>query len=352
MAPRRERQADRAGATAPVSGGQDMADVNFDEFTRARQAGQRPGQRDAAPARGRSMTNLVGAIASVALLGGAVFWGYQIAERKVNGIPVLKAEAGPMRVAPDNPGGEVTEHQGLSVNDVAAIGIATPLPDEIVLAPRPAELAVEDLPGLAPEPPTALVPPQVDTPPAQPLTVGRAAADPAQGAIAPAAPVATVTAQAIAMAEELAQGAAPLSDLGIEGALSEAMADAPVVPGGLGKSLVPQRRPAAIAARAPQVPVISQPAAQLAPEALPTGARVVQFGVFDSAEAADARWNALSSNYGELMVGKLRVIQTAESGGRTFYRLRAAGFADEADARRFCSALSAEGTECIPVEIR
>ena len=38
------------------------------------------------------------------------------------------------------------------------------------------------------------------------------------------------------------------------------------------------------------------------------------------------------------MVGKLRVIQTAESGGRTFYRLRAAGFADEADARRFCSA--------------
>lgn len=352
MAPRRELQADRADAAAPVSGGQDMADVNFDEFTRARQSGQRPGQRQAAPARGRSMTNLVGAIASVALLGGAVFWGYQIAERKVNGIPVLKAEAGPMRVAPDNPGGEVTEHQGLSVNDVAAIGIATPLPDEIVLAPRPAELAVEDLPGLAPEPPTALVPPQVDTPPAQPLTVGRAAADPAQGAIAPAAPVATVTAQAIAMAEELAQGAAPLSDLGIEGALSEAMADAPVVPGGLGTSLMPQRRPAAIAARAPLAPVAAAPAAQPAVEVLPTGVRVVQFGVFDSAEAADSRWKDLATTYGELMSGKLRVVQTAESGGRTFYRLRAAGFADEADARRFCSALSAEGTECIPVEIR
>ena len=45
-------------------------------------------------------------------------------------------------------------------------------------------------------------------------------------------------------------------------------------------------------------------------------------------------------------------IESWQDGSRTFYRLRAAGSADEADARRFCSALSAEGTECIPVEIR
>ena len=44
-------------------------------------------------------------------------------------------------------------------------------------------------------------------------------------------------------------------------------------------------------------------------------------------------------------IGKLpwqstRVIQKAESGGRTFYRLRAPGFNDIAEARRFCSAVS------------
>jgi hypothetical protein len=46
------------------------------------------------------------------------------------------------------------------------------------------------------------------------------------------------------------------------------------------------------------------------------------------------------------------VIQSAESGGRTFYRLRAEGFADEDDARRFCAAITAEGPDCIPVAVR
>ncbi len=49
---------------------------------------------------------------------------------------------------------------------------------------------------------------------------------------------------------------------------------------------------------------------------------------------------------------KSRVVQTAQSGGRTFYRLRASGFADEGEARRFCSALLAEDTACIPVALR
>jgi len=46
------------------------------------------------------------------------------------------------------------------------------------------------------------------------------------------------------------------------------------------------------------------------------------------------------------------VIQRAESGGRIFYRLRAMGFDDLSDARRFCSAFIAENTECIPVVTR
>jgi len=45
-------------------------------------------------------------------------------------------------------------------------------------------------------------------------------------------------------------------------------------------------------------------------------------------------------------------VQSAVSGGRTFYSLRAAGFADISDARRFCAALSAEKADCIPVVAR
>ena len=46
------------------------------------------------------------------------------------------------------------------------------------------------------------------------------------------------------------------------------------------------------------------------------------------------------------------VLQPAESGGRTFYRLRAHGFDDEDDARRFCSAFVAQNATCIPVPQR
>jgi hypothetical protein len=53
-----------------------------------------------------------------------------------------------------------------------------------------------------------------------------------------------------------------------------------------------------------------------------------------------------------LLTGKTRIVQAAQSGGRTFYRLRAMGFADEADSRRFCSALVAERAACIPVAVR
>jgi len=67
---------------------------------------------------------------------------------------------------------------------------------------------------------------------------------------------------------------------------------------------------------------------------------------------ARQEWDRLSDRFGEYLEDKNRVIQKAQSGGRTFYRLRALGFADLSDARRFCSALVAEKAECIPVVTR
>ena len=52
------------------------------------------------------------------------------------------------------------------------------------------------------------------------------------------------------------------------------------------------------------------------------------------------------------MEGKRRVIQEASRGGRTFYRLRAMGFEDLSDARRFCAVLLADNADCIPVTTR
>ena len=69
-------------------------------------------------------------------------------------------------------------------------------------------------------------------------------------------------------------------------------------------------------------------------------------------DIARAEWDQLSQRFADYMGGKARVIQEAESGGRTFYRLRAMGFDDINDARRFCSVLVAENADCIPVTTR
>ena len=88
------------------------------------------------------------------------------------------------------------------------------------------------------------------------------------------------------------------------------------------------------------------------PATLPLGTRLAQLGAYDSPEVARAEWDRLNGKFGDYMDGKKRVIQKASSGGRTFYRLRAMGFDDLSDARRFCSALVAENADCIPVTTR
>ena len=75
-------------------------------------------------------------------------------------------------------------------------------------------------------------------------------------------------------------------------------------------------------------------------------------GAFDSEEVAREQWDEMSRRFDDFMRDKKRIIQKATSGGRVFYRLRAMGFEDIADARRFCSALVAQNADCIPVVTR
>ncbi|MBL8560962.1 MAG: SPOR domain-containing protein [Gemmobacter sp.] len=328
-----------------------MAELNYDRYAAAGYDGH------AAAPRRRSFVTMAGGIMSLGLALGAGWWGYKIAVRNVVGIPVIKAMEGPMRVAPENPGGAVTAHQGLSVNDVAAVGAATPLPEEIILAPRAVDLAEEDAPGLAPQPPAALLAPVPQEPAALPE---QAAADlplDPLTTVAPlgASPEISATADVLALADSLAAGAAPLSEAP---SAETPVADAPVVPGGLGTSLRPLARPAGRAVASPSgtdaavAAALQTASREVDATALAAGTRLVQFGAFDTEDEARAAWDRIAGQFGELMAGKGRVIQSATSGGRTFYRLRAEGFADEADARRFCSALTAESTDCIPVTLR
>ncbi|MCC6006247.1 MAG: SPOR domain-containing protein, partial [Rhodobacteraceae bacterium] len=91
---------------------------------------------------------------------------------------------------------------------------------------------------------------------------------------------------------------------------------------------------------------------EIDPATIAPGARLVQLGAFDDRATAVTEWQRLSRLHGDLLGDRGFVVQQAESGGRTFYRLRMAGLSDLAESRQLCAALNARNTQCIPVTAR
>lgn len=331
--------------------GQQMTDAEYDDFG--------PMPPDALPlAQGASplrvWVNLTGAVLSLGLLAGFAVWSYRLAALEVTGVPVVRAVEGAMRVLPKEPGGDIMQFQGLAVNDVAAEGVATEIPDVLTLAPRPADLTDEDQPGLAD-----------GGSPASDATTFPAAGlpqDAADLALAakPVTESASPTAAAVdaALAEALGLAPEPTDpDLADPGPAT--VAETVVEPLPLGAILTsprPKPRPDLAATDpavdAPQTEAILPPVREVDPTTIPLGTRLVQFGTYDSTEKARAAWAERALRFGDLMADKSMVLQPAESNGRSFWRLRAHGFADEAEARRFCVAFTTEELICIPVPQR
>ena len=292
-----------------------------------------PGRADGAgpKVRASAFVSVLAAMVSLALMAGAAYWGVRLAMRDVNGVPVVRALKGPMREAPADPGGAFAANQGLSVNRIAADGSASPPVDRLILAPRPAELDSADraiasdaaVEGSVPEAPAAVAP---------------APAEPQQSAIDDAVSAALRDGGAV---DEGGPDPAP-----------EEVAELP--DGALATSPRPMLRPET-GDRSMQT-AVETPALGDVPEsdgsALPSGTLLVQLGAFPSAEAARAEWTRIAERFGGLLEGKARIVQPARAANRDFFRLRAQGFADEPDQRRFCAALTAEDAPCVAVAVR
>jgi hypothetical protein len=329
-----------------------------------------------APASRRSistLTNWIGAALSLALIVGVTVWGYKLVMRDVNGIPVVRATEGPMRLQPETPGGSTADHLGLAVNEVAATGVAAPPPDRLILAPRPVALQQEDVATaelMAVAQILPMPPPRPEaTPDAQmagddPLLdpMGDALIEPVAMTAPPPESMSAMVDQILAQVLAGEDIAAPETATPETASPETAAIAVPAIDGGIPQSLRPQQRPASIqrvaastnaaALGALAVTATTHAVQDVDPDTIPAGTRLVQLGAYDSPEVAKREWDRLATRFGDYLAGKSRVIQLAESGGRNFYRLRAMGFADVNDSRRFCSALVAERAECIPVSAR
>jgi len=285
----------------------------------------------------------VGAGCSIALVVGLGVWGYQLAVRDVSGVPVVRALEGPMTIQPDDPGGSQAAHQGLAVNSVAAVGSTEAPADRLVLAPAPLDLSDEDLPR-----PVLSDAEIVNTP----TTLTTEEINGETPAPAPITDMAT-------LADSLAAGVQPLDVAPEPEGLSDVQPVSAISPNiaGVSRSPIPRPRPVrqdatALAIATDVALTASRAAAEVEASSVPAGTRLVQFGAYDSPDIAREVWAQLDDKFGDFLKGKQRVVQEAVSGGKTFYRLRAMGFVDINDARRFCAALVADRQACIPVVVR
>ncbi len=302
-----------------------------------------------------AVLNWGGAILSLVLIAGLATWGWKLWQRDVTGVPVVRALEGPMRVAPEDPGGLASEYQGLTVNRIAESNVTVTPSEQVVLAPAPAtlnddeDLAMADLPAVAPEPEEDLalveVAPATDFEPTETLALSETVED--------AVPSVSSTALAVedAVVTDPAQSA---TDLAVAAALADidlrpepavlkvdAAANVPVA------TPRPLTRPTDLQSVSLAAPAVLE--GEVAVAQIASGTRLVQLGAFSSPDVARSEWAETEARYSDFFVGKSRVIQEVRSGGREFYRLRVMGFDDLADARRFCAVIVADGTNCIPV---
>lgn len=320
------------------------------------------------------LTHYMGAVASVALMVGLMAWGWQLMSRDVSGVPVIRAIEGEARTTPEDPGGQLTNHTGLAVNSVAGGETAVPA-QEVAIAPAPVELSEDDV-AMGQLGATAREP---SNPSETPLTFAGEPIVPLSDSEARAQAEAQAAAAAErALADQAVNDAAiidapasegPVTDVvtdengvptqavAIAEALAQAQAEAD--PGVLVASSRPAPRPrtvtrvAAVAPAAAPTPVVdAAPTPAEAPVERPAaassaGGPLVQVGAFDSNAIAENEWQRLAGRNGSLFSGKAPVIQQHQSNGRTFWRLRVAGFGSISEARQFCSALQSSGTDCL-----
>tara|TARA_B100000780_G_scaffold243063_1_gene186152 strand:+ start:552 stop:1439 length:888 start_codon:yes stop_codon:yes gene_type:complete len=274
-----------------------------------------------------SYVNIVGSIISLAVFVGIFGWGMQTILRDSSGVPVVRALDGPVRIAPEVPGGVLASHQGLTVNEVSSSQIHIALDDRLQLAPRPINLMAEDQPMV--------------------VLLVEFAEKSFRELVSLEAVGATDETPSINEARGVLAEVFTTSTLLTPNVSDTIMTDSTNSPASIGFGLTVSLRP-----RVRSTAMVSQPSlAQVvaAQQVILRGAPMAQLGAFGSKKMAMQAWTRLSQRHGNYLVGKHHVILEATVGGTIIYRLRVHGFSSLAESRRICTALNSQNAECYSV---
>jgi hypothetical protein len=244
----------------------------------------------------KRMAIIAGSI-GVALLLVMGIWS--VTGHRHSGIPIVEADHRPVREKPINKG-------GLQVSGADDTILSGEADGKTVLAPAPEAPAIA---ALKATPDTTASAPVAAAPPASDVRVAGLAEVPLPRL--PQANRSTIT-----------TAPAPAEPAPVAQKVS------------LGKAAPPAAPPSHLAMTEP------------APHAATAGRTQVQLAAVGSEEAAMGEWQRLAHKYPDLLGSRHPAVSRTEHDGKTFYRLRVAGFADVASATSFCGQLHAKGGSC------
>ena len=285
---------------------------------------------------------IVLALLVLAMFAGVVWLAYtQGVARGRTETPVLTAQNGPARIAPQNPGGAEQPYKGFKIYEQPAppddnvdtatttAAPAAPVPAApVAAAPKPVALAPPPAPVVPPKPVAVAVPKPVAAAPKPAPVVVAPKPQAKVAAVVPAKVVPPVAAAKPTPAPSVVKKELPPV------AAATPVAAAPVGPATAAPrslALVPAK-PAPVAAAAP-VPA--------------SGGAILQIGAYKSQAEADTAWKTYKSKHAALLAGATQDVQQADLGDKgTWYRLRIVGFPSKDVASAMCDRLKADGGGC------
>lgn len=310
------------------------------------------------------VSTAIGAVTALGVIFALGIWFYRLGDRDAQSVPIIRADAGPTKKIPDDPGGQKTPHQGIKSYEAAGGSAATA--SAAVIAAAPPEPKPEDVPmgklvpvgkpgggetgpgdanatdEATPAPDVAVESPDA----AVPADGERLAAAPDAATITPAPPARRPERPVAdtAAVEEPETGDAgavrptvPDEELIIPGATARAPDKSPYAP----------RRPQNLAARnkaAAETAVEEK--RDLAAEAARSPVQI-QLIADPDRDVVVRLWKVIYRENVDILQGRALAVQSTVSGGVTWYRLRVGPFKSRSEAASVCQALKARQQDCI-----
>lgn len=267
--------------------------------------------------RGASIT--LGALLAFGIVGGGALWVVRLNARDASELPIIRAAAGPVKERPDDPGGAETPYRDIRSYEIAE---ATPPSRKSRLAPPPERPAEEDLAlGVLSAQPGA----------------GNSAEDIYDGVDRALAP------------RPRPDGLVP-SDGGTEtDDAGELDASATGNDSGPAPNRSPRYRvrPKDLGKRFAAASATGQSEEERLREAALASPVLIQLGAFPDEAFTRREWQKIYRTNGDILAGRVLVLQTTVSGGQTFYRMRAGPFRSRSEANSICQALKARNQDCL-----